>query len=52
MHDLVVIVQKPITGVLFLVGGRRPKKPGNAGGGKGPHFECAFEAAEEKVLGV
>lgn len=26
-------------------------KPGNAGGGKGPDFWCAFEVGEEGVIG-
>jgi hypothetical protein len=25
-----------------------PLRPGNAGGGKGPHFRCAFEEGEER----
>ena len=25
-----------------------PWMPGNAGGGKGPHFRCAFEEGEER----
>ena len=29
----------------------RPTKPGNAGGGKGPDFWCAFEDGEVKVIG-
>ena len=29
----------------------RPLKPGNAGGGKGPGFWCAFEDGEGKVIG-
>ena len=29
----------------------RPLKPGNAGGGKGPDFWCAFEDGEVKVIG-
>ena len=28
-----------------------PLKPGNAGGGKGPDFWCAFEAGEDEVIG-
>ena len=28
-----------------------PLKPGNAGGGKGPDFWCAFEDGEVKVIG-
>ena len=28
-----------------------PMKPGNAGGGKGPDFWCAFEDGEVKVIG-
>jgi len=37
--------------------GREPErivvllKPGNAGGGKGPHFWYAFEAAEDREIG-
>ena len=27
-------------------------KPGNAGGGKGPHFWSAFEAVEDREIGV
>jgi hypothetical protein len=26
----------------------RPLMPGNAGGGKGPYFRCAFEEGEER----
>jgi len=26
----------------------RPMKPGNSGGGKDPHFRCAFEEGEER----
>ena len=26
-------------------------KPGNAGGGKGPDFWCAFDDGEERVIG-
>ena len=29
----------------------RPSRPGNAGGGKGPDFWCAFEDGEVKVIG-
>jgi hypothetical protein len=29
----------------------RPLKPGNAGGGKGPGFWCAFEDGEVEVIG-
>ena len=25
-----------------------PMKPGNSGGGKDPHFRCAFEEGEER----
>jgi hypothetical protein len=28
-----------------------PLKPGNAGGGKGPDFWCAFDVGEEGVIG-
>ena len=28
-----------------------PLRPGNAGGGKGPDFWCAFEDGEVKVIG-
>jgi RNA-directed DNA polymerase len=27
-------------------------KPGNAGGGKGPHFQDASEGAEDREIGV
>ena len=28
-----------------------PLRPGNAGGGKGPDFWCAFEDGEDRVIG-
>ena len=32
-------------------GSEVPKKPGNAGGGKGPHFGCAFRRKRGRVIG-
>src|SRR3954452_2502657 len=30
----------------------RPLRPGNAGGGKGPHFWCALDGAEDRGLAM